>query len=516
MVACNVQAMRGVPSTRRRVAMTGLSLLAALALLTVPVASADHVTVTHDVPDSGRTYAGNPTSYGVLILDDAGAPAFHQDYTMTITWNDVTLFHAEGDAAHDYDGHNAFMVAFPGPGAYTVSARSGGHESTFTGVVADAPMRTGTAIADHPATQSPWVLSPTIIDEAGASIPHSDAWLTLVDAAGAPVTQVPLHQHDDPATVTIRAGSGQALLDAYQAYPASPDADFAAGPPLILDHAMTSPLAPTPGLATNAAPQNVVAEGTSNDGRLRIVLTVDPFNVVGADQPIRVGIVLLDEQDQPVPHVDVALEVTGPAGVALASPRLHDYDGVHDIMLRVPDLGDHTIAATASHGGATAAATLGFTVLPVLPDPAGASRASLVVEAQPPAADTCGPHHFKATATLGDGRPAAHDEVLAWLRHDDGSLVWNGKLHSHGPGIITWDLYVPPGPHTLTAWPYPTSPGTVHGPVIAVDVVGQECHGLTQPATAEGAADAATPVPALLGVTAVGLAGVLARRHRQT
>lgn len=478
--------------------------LAVLALLAPAASAQDHdhasvggLTILHDVPDDGRTFAGNLDHFGVLLRDDDGRPAFHSDVEVQVLWNGIELWSMGAPSGHDYDALWTWAQSFPGPGAYEIRTRlPGGEWMSFTGPV--GPMPTGedsnatlawsvpeTAVARQPAAFT------ADVTVGGVRVPHSDIEWRVYDEALHEVFRVQTHIHDEPVTFDYafpQGGVYVVVATAFQAFPSADDRRFAqvtetttvtvaGGVPGVPD---------LPGLAlpSDILPANAVA--TSRTDTLVLHGTYDPFTSVELGQPIRLGVIVTDPDGNILPHVDLTATLMGPNGIVFESASLHEYDGVAEFVTTHHDLGVYSLLVTAQRGG-SATIELPYEVR-IVPNAVALGPVDVALDG-PASLAACTPGDFLVSATDVLGQPYQHAEVgVVAVEPTRNAIVLATKLHTHETGTFPFRF----APAADTAFLF-TAAGTtpdLAGPGL-LDLAAAGSHGV--------AATGACPMPAVAG-----------------
>lgn len=508
------------------------ALLVVLVLLALPLAGAQShshggagsegplAVVLHDGPDDGRAVVGGLTHLGFALLDEDGVPVPHRDATITLTQNGRVLL--QSASTHEYDGLLSLDVTFHEAGPYEVLVESEGFApGMFTGEAvppANATLATVEMVPRLLPGTGAAELTIQVLDAEGRLMPHTDVMLELRKASGRFVGRTHLHIHDEPITLLQSLpvdGEGGYVLEAtgYLAFPTGRSRDIVstmtrleldavpgAAPPAL-------PAAPRPTSALSPKGATAEAEGYALHG------TYDPQPLVGLRQPIRLAGTLVDANGTPVPHVDFAFTVTGPAGLVFASDSLHEYDGSFEwaFAAALPGLYDATL--TASRGDLELTIPYQFTVAPpVLPLDAGAHSVELEMEAEP-TAGIATPLLFRVSDDLG--RPLAHSEVDITVFREGEAATYQLKLHAHGDGTMAADLAFP----TEGTWLVRVDPFTLMPQASLVEPALFEVQVLAGAALVQPAADVAgtAPVPAaglLPLVAALGAAAAVFARRR--
>lgn len=441
-----------------------------LLLLLAPLAAAqghDHgtspVRIATDLNADGLALAGHPAHFALVAFGDDEVPDFHQDLPVRVWYNDTLLWEQTVISGHDYDGINAFSIAFPGPGTWRVEALNGDD------VIAE---RNGTVVdAGADQAELTWVRGGAYdvqtfnfdLTVDGERVNHSDTWFEIW-RDGMLWFRTHTHTHDEEQEVTVRLPMGPftARLTGYMAFPTEDGPRFAAvaeeiqGEVTDVEGALRDlGTPPTPPEAKNAAVQG------TNTSPYHLVGTYDPFTQVGPDTLQHLSALVVDEHGDAVQHVDFKAELWGPDGLQFASDTLHEYDGIYDVATRQEIPGVYWLDVTASRGDWTDTIQLPYTVLP--PAVATVAGPQIVTLAGSLTAGTAGDMTIWAADPAGN--PFAHGEMEVQVRAaaDRPALV-HAKLHTHTNGDFPFRLALAEaGDHDLVVTPFPLDPQPVMG-----------------------------------------------------
>ncbi len=459
-----------MPRTRTRLPF----IIAVVALVLAPsVLAQDHdhgaggnVLVSHESGDDGRQISGGSGSFGWVLLDDAGAPARHNDGRIKLTQNGVTLF--ESASLHDYDGVVTLETGWVRAGPYEIEAEVPGEPvAYFNGTVApDTALESAALAIEGPKTanmNAPSTFTYELRDAAGVLIPHTDV---IVEARRMSddvlVFRTHTHSHADAQVLTLafeEPGTYELRFTGYQAFPSVRARQFAS---VVATHGLEVAAMPTlPSPSSNVAPMaNVRVE----DPPYLLQLTADPDVRVGPFTPFRSAAVVTDIANRTlVAHVDFDARIVGPLGnVIFASKSLHEYDGVLEVLSTNALPGTYTLEVKADRGSWKASATQSWTVVPpavIAPVVSGGGNYEIHVTGLENAASGV-PTDVTFSVVNAAGVPLAHSELeIALHRAIDEAPLYRTKLHTHGDGQFHATMTFPDaGAYVLRVDSFPLMP----------------------------------------------------------
>lgn len=526
-----------------------LAALLALTLAASPALAQSHahagggprLLLLHD--SDGRVLVDNLAFFGFALVDESGAPVEHSDHRFTLTQNGRVLL--DTPDAHEYDGLFTASYRFLEEGAYEVRAQAldGDRvvaEASFAGeAVAPRGRTIANVTLDAPATLAAGVAAPLVVTVSGGGglLPHVDALVEVRRAADALlVLRAHLHQHEEPMTFEYAfptPGDYLVVVTAFNAFPEEGRPEFASSTlavPLRVGVPQVPPLA-----APAPTPLRAAADASAADAPYSLHLTTDPSplageRVIGPLTAMRLAALVHDDAaGAAVAHVDFRATLAGPAGVVFASESLHEYDGVHEVLVSGLAPGEYDFALEATHartGWSDAGATRFRVAPPVVPFTAGVFEVRLAPGTSVVAGE---PADLVLTALDALGGPYSHTELdVTAFPPGSGTPQANLKLHTHGSGEYrltatfpfegVWRLLVDPTP--LEPRPSLAVGPAGPGQPILLDVLVQPPGGFLDgvaPEASASADDDASPIPApgaLAGLAALALVAAASRRRR--
>lgn len=470
-----------------------VALLAVLAVAGLAAAAEDSgpkVRILEDTGPNGTTRAGTVNTLGWVLVNEDGAPAFHQDAVFEVTHEGRTLLRTTAASGHDYDGIDPYKVAFPSPGNYTVRAvvHDDGEKRTATmdGTVLPAPEDRARLAIDAPRTAETGEavkLSYEVTGPGGEPVDHADVTVRIRRASdGFEVFKTTTHDHDGEHRLRYTFARTGTFEITFVATPVG-----AEGSPLLSPVAATRTVEVEAGTPSPSAPEPGTDRPLVNDrvsdgsGAYRLFGTYDPYTSVGPHGRLRLGAITLDAQTRaPVDGVRYRAVLYGPSDTEiLRSSSLYAVDGFLEVTTSRPDLGSYELVVHASKGDWSANVTLPFTVqAPIAATNSGplfaVPNATGTMEAGSPVTL---PIHVEDAA----GVPLLHGEV-DWriLAEDTGVPVFAGKLHAHENGTLPLTVRFPEAgsyraelmPESLQPAPTPRTWGAQPGqaPFFTLDV----------------------------------------------
>ncbi len=435
----------------RRVALllSSLCLVAALPLAAGqgahehPVADGPRILIQSDIPPEGRALVGHPTHFEYLFLDKDDEPILHQDVSVKVELNGLTLY--ETHSAHDYDGVGGLDVVFPVPGDFTVRVDAADLTATYAGhafpVVGAVP---ASLVLDAPTTVEaggPATFTYSIVGADGMLLPHTDVRVLVRRLADDfPVLDVHTHSHEEAQAFEYafeKAGEHEVRFVAYQAYP---DKSAVVFEPFVTTHTVTvSGGGPVPWarLPVKAAPPADDPPSAPIHVPYNTLVQADPVSgqdgVTGPFSQVRTTMVTYNvTSDVLVQHLNYEAMLTGPGGLVFQSSSLHEYDGALTLMSANQAVGTYTWDLSVSRGDWGDRRISMYDVMPVsLPQGAG-----------PQFLDVSGLDGIRSGIPADVGFfahgpgvvPFMHSEIAFEVQAPSGLPLVAHKIHTHSDG----------------------------------------------------------------------------------
>ncbi|MHB8604010.1 MAG: hypothetical protein ACYDCK_02045 [Thermoplasmatota archaeon] len=514
--------------------------------------------IVHDGPDDGRALVGDLMHFGFVLADKDGVPIPHHNNEFSVWQNGALLF--DTPDAHEYDGIFSFDYVFHNAGPYVVHAWSmvsgAKVEGNFTGTaydVASLPNATTASLKFTPpaaiAALMPATFTVEVDGPSGPMIDHSDALVEFRRALDDRlVFREHLHAHTDKMAFDFAfptPGSYTARVIGYLAFPSAKSHPYEAvaksfpidvgapTPGVALAPPTVSALPQRPADAPVAAPDNhTMAMGTD----YKLILTTDPTDplmpgtngattIFGPLTTVRLNALIYDPMMRTlVPHVNFDVTLTGPAGSVFASKSLHEYGGAYQLLVSGLDIGQYSVAISASAGSWKKEGMMQFAIAPPVVPLSGGSGAAgpyTVGVAGLDKAAANEPANLTFSVTNPAGLALDHSELEIEAIPPGSALpfaIW--KVHTHESGTMNtkiafptqgkWTLLV--NPNTLEPRPTVTLGPDGPGAPIAFSFTVKPGIALAPASTlAPAESGAATKVPGLdAGVVVLGLGAAAA------
>lgn len=457
------------------------------------------IVIATDLNDEGLALVGHPAHFNVIAFGDDDEPDFHQDLPVRVFNNGRVVFQTGNVAGHDYDGVQAFDIAFMEPGTWRVEALQGdevvahrnGTVEAIPTDAAPATMHLDVRSSASGAGSGGAIVVDAGVMQNGSVVPHVDVIVDIHDADGRLVFRTHAHTHTEIPRISVvpdAAGTYTVRATGFVAFPTEGGPRFE--PVVTVDTVQFNrdplPFGPP---ASSAPPQamNAVVRGVA--GELQLVGTYDPWTQVGSDTIQRLSATVVGSNGMPVQHVDFSAELRGPDGLVFRSQDLHEYDGSFEVALKQAKHGLYELTIQASYGQWSDEITMPYAVVPVgAGTKTGDQLFRLEAEAQ----------QFNLSTIRVEGKDTAgnafaHGEIDVDLRTPDGLPLLLTKVHTHGDGVFSFD-YAPPvaGDLLLGMTPFPLEAGRLldyHG-----EHVGQPVSSLLTVAAAPPTTDAVDTV----------------------
>lgn len=442
--------------------MRGPAIAALAVLLALPVAAqhAQHegggdvkaapANVLVDVAAS-EVVAGHPVTFAFLLLDGTGGPLAHQDMRIRVAFAGTVLFEAPAATGHDYDGLNEVTVTFPSAGPWTAAllGADGKSRASLEGWALARPQEQAVAHLEGPPAATVGVAQEYRMwpaDPDGRFVKHFYTLFEAWDGEGLAL-QAKLHGHNEgqvnQSVVQLAfPHAGRWLLRAHMFQAATYGPQIYSFSPLVTELAVDVAGEALPPSASGQELSWQVRNGTSPTA---LVATVDPSPEVGRGTPARLTVRAVSDHGLRS-HIDFNGTLTDAAGrVLFQSDRLHESDGLLQVLLRPGVPGDYLWSTVAEGNG-----TRIDVPFRVAADPAPAT-ADLLAETGPWTMGQPG----GATLHLRDasGAPLAHSEVGLEVLDGQGRVQVVAKLHSHDGSIPFTVTPLQAGRHTLRLTP---------------------------------------------------------------
>lgn len=504
-----------------------MRVLVALLVLSLLIPSAtaqehDHgvgpVQISTDLNDDGLALVGHPAHFNVIAFGDDDAPDFHQDLPVRVWHNGRVVFQTDDTAGHDYDGIQAFDIAFTEPGTWRVEALQAGEvvahrEGTVVHAAGNATL--DVHLGQPVGIGGDGIVIDFAIHQDGRQVDHVDG-LVEVFHGDRLVFRTHTHTHDERQRLRFvpdASGDHTVRITGYVAFPTEDGPRFT---PVVheqlvaFEREITSNTLP----ATTPPPEapNAVVRGTT--GPYTLLGTYDPWTQVGVDTIQRLTATVLDEAGVPLQHVDFDAHLVGPHGTVFSSSTLHEYDGSFEVATKQAELGLYELRIEASRGNWSDEIVMPYAVVPA---GAGAKAGDQLfpLDAAPKA------HELSRIRIDGQdvaGNPFAHGELDVDIRAPSGLPLLLTKIHTHGDGVFRFD-YAPPVagalPMRLTPFPLEASAITgYHGAAVGSPIAPhlEVAPGVSVVALPESGVDERRTPGAPIAVLVVALALVARRR----